>query len=66
MLDLAKSKINFDKSLTFYLHVLKGKPACRFESFRFWLVKMYSVLSSHKNCPKLFSLTQKKKKKNLT
>lgn len=64
MLDLAKSKINFDKSLTFYLHVLKGKPACRFESFRFWLVKMYSVLSSHKNCPKLFSLTQKKKKKS--
>ena len=35
MLDLAKPKINFDKSLTFYLHVLKGKPACRFESFRF-------------------------------
>lgn len=31
MLDLAKSKINFDKSLTFYLHVLKGKPACIFD-----------------------------------
>ena len=31
MLDLAKPKINFDKSLTFYLHVLKGKPACIFD-----------------------------------
>lgn len=61
MLDLAKSKINFDKSFTFYLHVLKGKASCRFESFRFWLIKMYSVLSSHKNTLKSFSLTQEKK-----
>ena len=43
MLDLAKPKINFDKSLTFYLHVLKGKPACRFESFRFWLNSPHHV-----------------------
>lgn len=64
MLDLAKSKINFAKSLTFfYLHVLKEKPACRFESFRFDSLKCIVCFIKPQNLPQIIhSLTQKKKK----
>lgn len=57
MSDLAKSKINFDKSLTFYLYVFKGKAACRVESFRFDSLKCIECfIKPQKLCPKSFTV----------